>query len=204
MRTKSLLVVVLIIINCGGSLVSAQNNLIENLQQIRSFKSDFVEHRYDENGQLIVSVPGTCSLMRPNMFRWHYLGKNEEQLVISDGTTLWVYEPELEQVFIKRAKDAEESAVLQLLSQNNELGELYKAEQLSSDNWYRLRLVSDELNPLIDVHYVNDTIKSIKSNDPSGRSTIINFITPEVNLRLPESDFKFEPPSGIDIIDDYY
>ena len=204
MRTKSLLMVVLIIINCGGSLVSAQNDLIENLQQMRSFKSDFVEHRYDENGQLIVSVPGTCSLMRPNMFRWQYLGKNEEQHVISDGTTLWVYEPELEQVFIKRAKDVEESAVLQLLSQNNELGELYKAEQLSSGNWYRLRLVSDELNPLVDVHYVNGTIRSIKSSDPSGRSTIINFINPEVNLRLPESDFKFEPPAGIDIIDDYY
>ena len=100
-------VFVLIFYFYSSYVTAAQTNFLEYLKGIDSFQSDFVEHRYSEAGRLIVSVEGTCKVMRPGMFRWHYLDTNEEQLVISDGSTLWVYEPDLEQVFVRQTQSEE-------------------------------------------------------------------------------------------------
>ena len=102
-------------------VAAAQTNFLEYLRGIDSFQSDFVEHRYSETGQLIVSVEGTCKLMRPGMFRWHYLDTNEEQLVISDGSTLWVYEPDLEQVFVRQGHSVENSIILKIFTSQKDL-----------------------------------------------------------------------------------
>ena len=181
-------------------VAAAQTNFLEYLRGIDSFQSDFVEHRYSEAGRLIVSVEGTCKVMRPGMFRWHYLDTNEEQLVISDGITLWVYEPDLEQVFVRQGHSAENSTILKIFGVDDGSDQQYAVEQLSSANWFRLRLGSDDSILSVDVEYIDTIIKSVRSIDPSGFSTVIEFVNPKTNPRLKASDFQFVPPSDIDII----
>ena len=181
-------------------VAAAQTNFLEYLRGIDSFQSDFVEHRYSEAGRLIVSVEGTCKVMRPGMFRWHYLDTNEEQLVISDGSTLWVYEPDLEQVFVRQGHSLENSTILKIFGVDDGSDQQYVVEQLSAANWFRLQLGSDDSILSVDVEYIDTSIKSVRSIDPSGFSTVIEFVNPKTNPRLKTSDFQFVPPSDIDII----
>ena len=193
-------VFVLIFYFHSSYVTAAQTDFLEYLKGIESFQSDFVEHRYSEAGQLIVSVGGTCKLMRPGMFRWHYLDMNEEQLVISDGSTLWVYEPDLEQVFVRQGYSAENSVILKIFGVDDGSDQQYVVEQLSAANWFRLQLGSDDSILSVDVEYIDTIIKSVRSIDPSGFSTVIEFVNPKTNPRLKASDFQFVPPSDIDII----
>ena len=202
MQNKILRVLVIMFFFDLSSAAAAQTNLLEYLTGIDSFQSDFVEHRHSETGQLIVSVKGTCKLMRPGMFRWHYLDTNEEQLVISDGSTLWVYEPDLEQVFVRQDHSVENPIILKIFGVEDGVGQQYLVEELSSPNWFRLRLGVDDSIVSVDVEYVDTIIKSVRSIDPSGFSTVIEFVNPKTNLRLKASDFQFVPPPDIDIIYD--
>ena len=202
MLDKILHILVIIFFFDLSSPAAAQTNFLEYLKDINSFQSDFVEHRYSDTGQLIVSVNGTCKLMRPGMFRWHYLDTNEEQLVISDGSTLWVYEPDLEQVFVRQGRSVENSIILKIFGVEDAADQQYLVEELSSPNWLRLRLGADDSILSVDVEYVDTIIKSVRSIDPSGFSTVIEFVNPKTNPRLKASDFQFVPPPDVDIIYD--
>jgi outer membrane lipoprotein carrier protein len=203
MGVKSFCLVSVILIFGGTIEVFARSGLLEHIKQIRSFESDFIEYRYDQDERLIVSVTGTCKLMKPDMFRWHYLNANEKQLFTSDGITLWIYEPDLEQVFIKEASQIESSPVLKLLSQKAGSDGLYKVDQLPSIDWYRVSLASENPEFSVDVQYVDQVIKSIRSVDPSGYSTVIDFVNSKINIVFKISDFQFVVPPGIDVINDY-
>ncbi len=202
MLDKILHVLVLIFFFDLSYVAAAPTNFLEYLKGIDSFQSDFVEHRYNETGQLIVSVEGTCKLMRPGMFRWHYLDTDEEQLVISDGITLWVYEPDLEQVFVRQGRSVENSVILKIFGVVDKADQQYVVEELSSPGWLRLRLGADDAILSVDVEYVDTMIKSVRSIDPSGFSTLIEFVNPKTNPRLKASDFQFVPPPDIDTIYD--
>ena len=202
MPDKISFVLALIFFFTPSYLAAGQTDFLEYLRGIDSFQSDFVEHRYSETGQLIVSVEGTCKVMRPGMFRWHYLDTNEEQLVISDGSTLWVYEPELEQVFVHQGHSVENSVILKIFGLEVGSDHQYVVEELASANWFRLRLGADDSILSVDVEYIDTIIKSVRSIDPSGFSTVVEFANPKTNPRLMVSDFQFVPPPDIDIIYD--
>jgi outer membrane lipoprotein carrier protein len=136
------------------------------------------------------------------MFRWHYLDTDEEQLVISDGITLWVYEPDLEQVFVRQGRSVENSVILKIFGVVDKADQQYVVEELSSPGWLRLRLGADDAILSVDVEYVDTMIKSVRSIDPSGFSTLIEFVNPKTNPRLKASDFQFVPPPDIDTIYD--
>ncbi len=202
MPDKISFVVAVIIFFTPPYLTAGQTNFLDYLRGIDSFQSDFVEHRYSETGQLIVSVEGTCKLMRPGMFRWHYLETHEEQLVVSDGNTLWVYEPELEQVFVRQNHSADNATILKIFGLEHGSDQEYLVEELNDANWFRLRLSLDDSNFFLDVEYVDMSIKSVRSIDPSGFSTVIEFVNSKTNPQLKASEFQFVPPSDIDIIYD--
>ena len=76
----------------------------------------------------------------------------------------------------------------------------YAVERLSAANWFRLQLGSDDSILSVDVEYIDTIIKSARSIDPSGFSTVIEFVNPKPNPRLKASDFQFVPPPDVDII----
>src|SRR3546814_12261893 len=61
---------------------------------------------YDVNGKLKETSSGRVALSAPRLFRWEYV-KPYEQLVIADGSKVWVYDPDLAQATV-RPQGAEE------------------------------------------------------------------------------------------------
>jgi outer membrane lipoprotein carrier protein len=109
------------------------------LSGLAGFKADFRQTVTDAQGQLIETADGQVALARPGRFRWDY--RVPAQLIVSDGTTVWFHDVDLEQVTIRRAADTLVGTPALLLSGQADLrAEFEIADGGQEDNltWSRL------------------------------------------------------------------
>jgi outer membrane lipoprotein carrier protein len=83
----------------GGSPEDIQQ-LRELLQPITSLSAQFEQQITDANGFEMQTSSGLFQVAQPNNLRW-IVSEPMPQQVISDGITLWLYDPDLEQVIIQ-------------------------------------------------------------------------------------------------------
>ena len=70
---------------------------------LSSVRAEFVQELLDKDGKSLERAVGTLYLKKPGRFRWDYT--EPKQLIVSDGETLWLYDPELEQATVRKVKD---------------------------------------------------------------------------------------------------
>ncbi|MGL5336366.1 MAG: outer membrane lipoprotein chaperone LolA [Enterovibrio sp.] len=97
---------------------AAQEQLSARLDKIRSFSAAFEQVVTDPDKKELSRGKGTVSVSRPNLFRWQ-VAKPDENTLVSDGKTLWHYDPLLEQVSAMWLKDATEQTPFVLLTRND-------------------------------------------------------------------------------------
>ncbi len=85
--------------HAGGSPEDIQK-LRSLLQPITSLSAQFQQRIVDVDGFEIQSSQGVFQVAQPNKLRW-IVEQPMEQQIISDGVTLWVYDPDLEQVTVQ-------------------------------------------------------------------------------------------------------
>lgn len=96
----------------------AQEQLSARLDQIRSFSASFEQVVTDPERRELSRGKGTVAVSRPNLFRWQ-VARPDENTLVSDGKTLWHYDPLLEQVSAMWLKDATEQTPFVLLTRND-------------------------------------------------------------------------------------
>ncbi|HWS40637.1 MAG TPA: outer membrane lipoprotein chaperone LolA, partial [Arenimonas sp.] len=76
-------------------------------QQLQSFSANlqtaqttFQQLVTGPNGEKVQSAQGTLKLKTPNQFRWQY-NSPTSQLIVADGSKIWIYEADLQQVTVK-------------------------------------------------------------------------------------------------------
>jgi outer membrane lipoprotein carrier protein len=72
---------------------------------IADLKADFTQHAFNKSLGQTIKAEGTVYLKRPGKMRWEYRAPSPQQIV-SDGQSLWVYTPELNQVNVGEAPRA--------------------------------------------------------------------------------------------------
>ena len=82
---------------------AAARRVEEALGGLSSLRAEFRQSVTDAQGQIIEQAEGTMALARPGRFRWDY--RVPEQLIVSDGRTVWFHDVELEQVTIRAGRD---------------------------------------------------------------------------------------------------
>src|SRR5690554_3230677 len=80
---------------------SAAERLNELLSQAQTMTGGFSQMTLSSNGASLQETTGSLELKRPGMFRWH-TDPPLEQLLVSDGEKIWLYDPDLEQVTIQQ------------------------------------------------------------------------------------------------------
>lgn len=60
---------------------------------------------------------GDLWVKRPNLFNWH-MTQPDESVLVSDGKTLWFYNPFVEQATATRLKDATSNTPFMLIARN--------------------------------------------------------------------------------------
>lgn len=182
--------------------IDALKNFIGETRTARALFSQSVT---DQNGKLRQKSEGTLAFMRPGKFRWVYK-KPYEQLIVGDGSKLWIYDADLEQVTVRRIKDALGSSPAALLAGSNDIEKHYELKDLGSKEGLEWLEASprdkDNTFESVRMGFAGDTLAMMVLKDGFGQTTQIRFAALEKNPSLSSGDFKFTPPKGADVITD--
>ncbi|HEX5644230.1 MAG TPA: outer membrane lipoprotein chaperone LolA, partial [Erythrobacter sp.] len=115
------------------SLVAASSveSLKGFLNQTTSAKARFAQMVLDKNMKMLQQATGTMQFSRPGKFRWEYT-KPYEQTIVGDGTRLWIYDKDLNQVTVRKLDSALGSSPAALLAGSNEIEKSYTLTNLGS------------------------------------------------------------------------
>jgi outer membrane lipoprotein carrier protein len=186
----------------------AVKNLQHQLGLINSFSGNFIQLTQDGLGNTLQRVEGFMQVAKPGKLRWQTEGIYE-QLVISDGKSLWIYDADLEQVSIKNMDNRlSETPALLLGGDVSAIGDDFIITQAPSDNSIRFILQPKDSSQLFDSLELDfnklDNQQSLTQmiiRDASGQVTDISFTNVTNNPTLDQAIFSFDIPDGIDVID---
>ena len=186
----------------------AVQNLKKQLNVINSFSAKFVQLTQDGLGNTLQRVEGFMQVAKPGKLRWKTEGIYE-QLVISDGKSLWIYDEDLEQVSIKDMDNRlSETPALLLGGDVSAIGDDFIITQATTDNEIRFILRPKDTSQLFDSLELDfnkldeqQSLTQMIIRDASGQITQISFTDVLNNPSLAIDIFEFTIPDGVDIID---
>ena len=186
----------------AASDARAAERLEVALKGLSSLRAGFRQTVTDIQGAQTESAEGTVALARPGKFRWDY--RTPPQLIVSDGTTVWLYDVDLAQVTIRPAADSLSGTPALLLSGQSDLrGEFAIADGGEADGFAWCRLTpknADSDFRELSVGIKGGELRRMVLVDRLGQTMSIEFDRIERNPRLDASTFSFTPPPGVDVV----
>lgn len=172
---------------------------------LHSLTGHFSQTLTNVNGQASKTSSGTLALEAPREFRWDTL-KPYKQTIVADGGRVWMYDPELEQVTVRKQSTEEAHSPLTVLTDLKQLDKEFKAsERGEHDGLVWLRLTSTSEDPQfawVDLGFDTKGLARMAFRDQLGSNTEIRFSDWQRNPSLPVGTFTFVPPKGADVIGD--
>ena len=171
---------------------------------ISTLSADVSQLILESGGGLLEESTIAMRLRKPGGFYWETLDPFPE-LIVTDGETLWNYQPDLEQVVIEDWDRSQAELAAQLL--NGETGGLadeYRVTLVTAPELHRfelLPLAPDSPYALIAIEFVGEELDIIRLDNRNGQQTVWRFLNLERNGPLEDSLFVFTPPPGIEIVD---
>jgi chaperone LolA len=189
----------------SGALDAALHKLQERYEGTRTLTADFRQTIESPTLTSPLETHGTVAFEKPNRMRWDYAAP-DAQLIIGDGDTLWIYQPDEKQV-IRAPLDKAFRATTPVTF-------LAGLGRLERD--FETTLVKDEperwtlkLVPKQDagigtlgllVRKSDASIEEARITDPLGTTTRIVLSNERRNVTLDGGLFRFSPPSGVDVV----
>lgn len=172
------------------------------LRALSSVRAQFTQDLVAADGKVVEHSEGVMSLARPGRFRWDYA--RPANLMVSDGQTLWLYDPELEQVTVRRVADTLAGTPAMLLSGQGTVRDGYtvrdggEAEGLA---WVVLvpREASSDYSELR-LGFAGSDLRRMDFTSKLRQTTRVVFRSVERNPSLDPSLFTFKPPPGVDVV----
>jgi outer membrane lipoprotein carrier protein len=167
---------------------------------LETLQADFEQQVVDEYGRTQQSSRGHMWIMRPGRFRWDYEEPYRQQIV-ADGTRLWSYDEDLEQVTVQTAGEVLTATPAMLLSGEQPLEQVFTLED--DGDSVRLLPKSDDSNiTALSLYLEAGVLQEITAQDSFGNTTTFRFSKLERNPSLPVDLFVFVPPAGADVVGD--
>ena len=179
------------------------------LANINSLTADVVQLIVESDGGILEESNIKMLLKKPNGFYWETITPYQE-LIVTNGIKLWNYQPDLEQVVIEDWDVSKSELAAQLLSGKTEnLDSQYIIEELSDTNNDSQEFVltpvdADSIYTQISINFITSELDLIYLNSRNGQQTVWRFAAIERNQILEDSLFDFQPPAGIEIIENIY
>jgi outer membrane lipoprotein carrier protein len=195
-----------------GTAADLARALQRKYDGVRDFSADFVQ-RYRggvlkretvERGSLLVKKPGKM--------RWEYKTP-EQKLFVSDGTTFYSYLPEDKQVMVSPVpKDNSASTPALFLAGHGDLTRdfdvsLVDAPEDTAPGSRALKLVAKTPQPdydwlVLSVDPQTLALRGLLAADAQGGTSSFAFTNLKENVGLPDGQFRFTVPRGVELIKD--
>ena len=198
-----------LVISClaFSSIVKAQSTAINELdrllQDLQTLSADITQLIVESDGGVLEESEILLHVKRPDGFYWETISPFPE-LLVTNGTKLWTYQPDLEQVVIENwDPDQTELAAQLLYGQTDNLRDNYYVVAINSEQTRSFELKpksADSLYELITINFLNESLDLIYIQSSSGERTAWQFMTSRINVPLGDDLFEFVPPEGIEVI----
>lgn len=191
-------------IAAGAAAATPAAQLDALLSSTRTLTAHFTETVANANAVTVKKSSGTVSIAKPGRFRWDY-EKPYKQVIVADGSRLWVYDPGLEQVTVRDEPRALAAGPASLLAGTGGVEANFEVSDGGNANglhWIRLVPKTDESDyKAIRVGLAPDgVIRAMELDSNLDQSTRIEFSDVKRNVAIPPSRFQFKPPPGADVV----
>ncbi len=188
-----------------GEQQRAANKLSELLSHTQTITGTFSQLTLDSTGTQLQEASGQMVLQRPGLFRWH-TDPPLEQLLISNGQKVWLYDPDLLQVTVQKMDQRLTHTPALLLSGDvSKISENFSItykEGGSVIDFILTPTAKDTLFDTLRLSFRNGVINDMQLLDAVGQRTNILFMGVKVNEPVDASQFVFDAPAGVDVIED--
>ncbi|MEK7803325.1 MAG: outer membrane lipoprotein chaperone LolA, partial [Deltaproteobacteria bacterium] len=148
---------------------------------------------------------GLVYFKKPGMMKWEYKSPTND-IIVSDGRTIWAYQQDIGQVMIGNASDSGASISNNFLAGMGNLKKDFDIElEKPGSNSYVLKLNPKVPQPNIQRLYIavdkkTSLVKQTIVFDLLGNETKVIFENLKINQSAPGSIFKFKIPEGVRVV----
>jgi len=175
------------------------------LDGLQGLQAQFHQVITDRSGQVSDEASGSVAIRRPNRFRWDYRDPYE-QVIVADGSRVWLYDRDLEQVTVRKLDETLSATPAMLLSGEGTLEENFTVTGVEQDGpvqWVRMEPKRDDTDfKFVRLGFEGNTLRFMQLADKLGQTTRLEFTNVERNPVLDPSRFTFTVPPGADVIGD--
>lgn len=173
------------------------------LQKAETLTGRFSQLSLDGTGTQLQETTGEMALKRPGQFRWN-TDEPMAQLLVSNGSKVWLYDPDLEQVTIQTLDQRLTHTPALLLSGDvSAISDNFRVSHREAGEVIDFTLEPKARDTLFDslrLSFRNGVINDMQMIDGVGQRTNILFHGVRVNEPLAAGLFSFEIPEGTDVI----
>ena len=197
-------------------LKSTQSGKAEFTQVVTSpakteVKSETKSDSAEKSTAKVKTSSGTFEFSRPNKFKFLYK-KPFEQTIVADGTTLWLFDVDLNQVTARKQAQALGSTPAALIATAASLKALeaeFKLQDAPDSNGLQWVIATPKAKDgqiqsiKVGLKGTSDTgisLSVLEILDSFGQRSVISFANVERNIAFGTDNFNFKPPAGADVI----
>lgn len=199
------IVAAFLLLAAQGASAGAIDKLHRFLDSTKTVRADFAQIVVAKNGRKPQQSTGVMMFSRPGKFRWQ-IEKPYSQLLLGDGEKVWIYDPDLRQVTVKKAGAALGGTPAALLAGDNAFEKNFTLRELGERegmDWLEaIPKTQDSGFEKITLGFAGNDLKAMELFDNFGQTTSLLFAHLERNPPLAASLFRFTPPAGADVIGD--
>lgn len=185
------------VVDDGEALVNAF------VTDVVTFSGDFEQSLIDPDGRLLETTSGTLEIQRPGRFRWVY-EEPYEQWLVADGTNIWSYDVDLEQVTVKSQADALANTPALLLGGSGQAMDQFEyggSFVESGLTWVRLLPVdTDSGFRRVELGFDDGRLSRMVFLDNLEQTTVVVLKNVVVNEPIDAARFEFAIPDDVDVV----
>jgi outer membrane lipoprotein carrier protein len=173
-----------------------------------TFKARFKQRYSIAQYRKTIDSTGEVVFQKPGKMSWRYT--NNGNRVVSDGTTIKVYEKDNRQMFVQQIAKSPYPAALSFLVGGGNLREEFNLRKLDAakmgfEGGFVLEARPRQPTPayqtmLLYVDAATHQVRRVLLLDAQGNRNRFDFVNPVVNVKPPPGEFEFVPPPGTKII----
>lgn len=193
------------LVTTSSAFADARAHLDSFARDLNALSGRFEQKVFNADASLRETSVGTLDMQAPRLFRWEY-ETPYQQLVVADGTHVWLYDVDLEQVTVRRQADEEAQSPLVVLTDPASLDQRYRVTEVGRDaglDWLRLTPREEGTGfEFAELGLDAQGLQRMRMADGLGGSSEITFSGWQRNPGLSGDRFRFAPPTGVDLIGD--
>ncbi len=203
MRIVPTVLSVALLLASNFAVAGAREDLAAFTKGLKGLDGQFSQQVFDVRGKQKEASSGRVAVSAPRLFRWEYT-KPYAQLVVADGKTVWVVDPDLNQATRRPQGPEEANSPLAILLEPARLERDFAVKDGGSRDgvaWLEVApRTADASFKTARLGFAGGQLSRLEYVDALGQRTAIAFSGWQRNPAFAKGTFAYAPAKGVDVI----